>query len=164
LGIGREEFRSRLQIEPAIFNVLVEEMQAEQAMCEERRLLRLADHEINFSSAQQQAYQRLLGQLQRQGINSSSVKEVRTYLGDDVYSALIDLDQLVQLNAEVVYAKEIYEEIVGQVTSYLAANGRISVAELRDLLKTSRKYAIAILEHLDDTHVTKRQDDYRVMA
>jgi hypothetical protein len=31
------------------------------------------------------------------------------------------------------------------------------------LLDTSRKYAIALLEHLDDTHVTKRDGDHRIL-
>jgi selenocysteine-specific elongation factor len=37
------------------------------------------------------------------------------------------------------------------------------VAQVRDLLDTSRKYAIALLEHLDDIGVTRRVGDERVL-
>jgi selenocysteine-specific elongation factor len=37
------------------------------------------------------------------------------------------------------------------------------VAKVRDLLGTSRKYSLAILEHMDEEHVTRRQGDERVL-
>ena len=41
--------------------------------------------------------------------------------------------------------------------------GEITVAELRDALGTSRKYAQALLEHLDATRVTVRHGDRHVL-
>jgi selenocysteine-specific elongation factor len=38
---------------------------------------------------------------------------------------------------------------------------KITLAEVRDLLGTSRKYAQALLEHLDATGMTLRDGDYR---
>ncbi len=40
-------------------------------------------------------------------------------------------------------------------------NGQISLAEVRDLFKTSRRYVQALLEHLDRTGVTVRSGDFR---
>ena len=37
------------------------------------------------------------------------------------------------------------------------------MAAVRDAFNTSRRYAIAILEHLDETRVTRRQGDDRVL-
>jgi selenocysteine-specific elongation factor len=45
----------------------------------------------------------------------------------------------------------------------LQANRTITVAVVRDLFKTSRKYALALLEHLDAAGVTKRVGDERVL-
>jgi selenocysteine-specific elongation factor len=43
------------------------------------------------------------------------------------------------------------------------AQGKITVAEVRDLFSTSRKYALALMEHLDALGVTKRVGDERVL-
>ena len=43
------------------------------------------------------------------------------------------------------------------------ARGRISLAELRDALGTSRRYAQAWLEHLDAARVTLRVGDEHVV-
>ena len=48
-----------------------------------------------------------------------------------------------------------------QVKSALIEKGRITLAEVRDLFGTTRKYAQALLEHLDATGVTIRDGDFR---
>ena len=45
--------------------------------------------------------------------------------------------------------------------NFLKSKNRINAAQVRDLLDTSRKYAISILEHMDDVKITRRVGDYR---
>jgi selenocysteine-specific elongation factor len=103
----------------------------------------------------------LLRRFSKAGVNSPSVKDVQASVGEDVYFAMIDLDELVQLNEDVVYATAQYDELVAQIQDYLKRNQRVNAAQVRDLLGTSRKYAIALLEHLDDVRVTRRVGDER---
>ena len=50
------------------------------------------------------------------------------------------------------------------VKDVIAADGAITLARLRDELHTSRKFAQALLEHLDAERVTRRlPDDSRVL-
>jgi selenocysteine-specific elongation factor len=54
--------------------------------------------------------------------------------------------------------------VAARVTAIIQAEGAITLARLRDELDTSRKYAQALLEHLDAARVTKRlPDDSRVL-
>jgi len=164
LGVPREEARSRLKLSPAVFNPLVDEAVQNNLVLSGEMTLRLPGHEIAFTPAQQTAVSTLQRQMAAAGINSPSVKECKTAVGDAVYLALLDLGQLRQLNDDVVYAEAQYEQFTGQIVRYLEKNGRINAAQARDLLQTSRKYAIALLEHLDDIKVTKRVGDDRVLA
>jgi selenocysteine-specific elongation factor len=50
------------------------------------------------------------------------------------------------------------------VVGHLKAHGKITVAEVRDLFGTSRRYVLALLEHLDRERVTRRVGDERVLA
>jgi selenocysteine-specific elongation factor len=164
LGMSREELRSRMKGVAVVFNRLREEMVSDQEVVEERGLLRLPGHAISFSGGQQHAVDQLLARLDDQGVNSVSVKDTRGLIGDDVYIALIDLGQLVQLSEDVVYTSSVYNMIVDQIRDFLLREQRIDVAQLRDLMGTSRKYAIAILEHMDKVHVTRRVGDYRQLV
>ena len=56
-----------------------------------------------------------------------------------------------------------YNEIVARIRQHIKRTDSITLAQARDMLGTSRKYAQALLEHLDDTGVTKRVDDRRVL-
>jgi len=50
-----------------------------------------------------------------------------------------------------------------KITGILSSKGPVSIAEVRELLQTSRKYAVPILEHLDDLGVTRRSGDRRIL-
>jgi selenocysteine-specific elongation factor len=164
LGIPREELRSRLRLSPGLFAPLLAEAVARGLLLEEGAFLRRPEHASRFSAGQQTAVNDLLAAFRRAGVNSPSVKDARRALGDDLYLSLVDQRLLRPLNADVVYEQETYERLVEKVVGYLKKNGRLDAAAARDLLDTSRKYAIALLEHLDDIKVTRRVDDYRELA
>ncbi len=56
-----------------------------------------------------------------------------------------------------------YDEARRIVVEGCRANGRFTLAELRDATGTSRRYAQAMLERLDADGVTRRVEDYRVL-
>ncbi|MCB8945720.1 MAG: selenocysteine-specific translation elongation factor [Ardenticatenaceae bacterium] len=161
LGMSREEVRSRLKLPAAVFNPLISQAVSDHLLADDGTLLRLPTHEVTFTAQQQKAIEQLMGQLARAGFQSPSVKECKTAVGEDVYYALVDLGQLQQLNNEVVYTPQLYNQIVQQITGYLRQNGTINAAQTRDLFNTSRKYAIGLLEHLDDIKITRRVGDNR---
>jgi selenocysteine-specific elongation factor len=50
------------------------------------------------------------------------------------------------------------------VREKIAADGPVTVAQIRDLLQTSRKYAVPLSEWLDQTGATARRGDLRVLG
>ena len=64
---------------------------------------------------------------------------------------------------DVVFSTAAYNEMVDKITSYLKTSGKITVAEVRDMFQTSRKYAVALLEQLDRARITRRVGDERVL-
>lgn len=160
LGMPREELRSRLKLTAALFNALLPHSE----LVEESALVRTTDHTIRFTAAQQARVDGLLAQFGRAGVNSPSVKEAQAAVGEDVYYALVDLGELVPLNEGVVYGREEYGRLVAQISEFMRQNGSTSAAEVRDLLDTSRKYVIALLEHLDQRQLTRRTGEVRELV
>ncbi|WP_243108055.1 SelB C-terminal domain-containing protein [Clostridium sp. JN-9] len=62
-----------------------------------------------------------------------------------------------------ILEKNCYEEAKKLIYDYIKKNGSITAAQWRDLLNTSRKYAVALLENFDSIKLTKRIDDKRVL-
>lgn len=64
----------------------------------------------------------------------------------------------------IIFAAAALSDAEKAVTVYLRQNKKITLAETRDLLQTSRKFALAILSYLDGKGVTVRKGDYRILS
>ena len=159
LGMSREELRSRLNLPAALFGQLL----SQSGLALDGAVVREETHSVTFTESETNAVNQLLARFNRAGVESPSVKEAKAAVGEELYFALIDLGHLHQLSTDVVYNTAAYEKIVAQVVHHLQKNKTISAGEARDLFGTSRKYAIALLEHLDETKVTRREGDVRVL-
>ncbi|MDU1411523.1 MAG: selenocysteine-specific translation elongation factor [Clostridium sp.] len=80
-----------------------------------------------------------------------------------VYELLLDEGILLKLNEDCTLLKEDYEEAKDMVKKYIEDNGSISASSAREVFNTNRKYAVAILEHLDSIKFTKRVENDRVL-
>jgi len=163
LGIPREEARSRLRVPQVVFGKIVTESTNDGRIVEEGKILRLQNHHITLNPEQKRQVNRIRQRLTITGVNSPSVKEIKSEIGLDVYNALIDLGELFQISEDVVYQEQDYRAIISQITGYIRDKGQANAAQVRDLLHTSRKYAIALLEHMDDQHITRRDGDFRLL-
>ena len=71
---------------------------------------------------------------------------------------------MVKVSEGVVFTVAAYREMVDKVAAHIKANRRVSLAEVRDMFQTSRKYAQALLEHMDGEKITRRVGDERVLV
>jgi len=84
-------------------------------------------------------------------------------LEPDIVNLLLERGEIVKLAEGVVFSTDAYNRMVEGVTGHLEAHGKVTLAEVRDLFQTSRKYAQALLEHLDARKLTRRVGDERVL-
>jgi selenocysteine-specific elongation factor len=162
-GLPREELKSRLKLSGKTFNAFVARLAGEGRLVESGAVVRLVAHQIKFTPAQQSSADNLLAAFRRDPHNTPSTKDSAAMVGEDVLAVLIDRGDLVQVSAEVLLLRETYDSWVAAVREHLAANPSLTVAQFRDKFNTTRKYALAFLEHLDAVGVTVRHGDERVI-
>jgi selenocysteine-specific elongation factor len=160
-GVPREELKSRLKLQPRVFNALVRKLAAENAIVEAGNALASAGHEITFDNGQQAKVQGLMRRFAGNPYSPPSVKECQAEVGEEVVNALVELGQLKQLTPDVIFRIEDYEQMVSKVRNFISEKGQMTVADARDLFDSSRKYMLALMEHLDATGVTIRDGDFR---
>ncbi len=161
VGIPREELKSRLKLAPRIFNAVISVLVKDQLLRESGKVVAKAGHEIKFKGQEQARADALMRKFDANPFGPPSVREAQDEAGEDVFGALVELGQLFMVSPEVVFKKQDYEEIVRRVRSALEERERITLAEVRDMLNTTRKYAQAVLEYLDTTGMTTRDGDAR---
>jgi selenocysteine-specific elongation factor len=160
-GIPREELKSRLKLTPRVFNALVKKLVDEDALSEAAGTVSILGHEIRFDSDQQAKVQKLMRRFAENPYSTPSVKECQAEVGDDIVAALVELGQLKQLTPDVIFRTEDYKQMVDKVRAFITEKGQLTVADARDLFGSSRKYMLALLEHLDAIGVTIRDGDFR---
>ncbi|MGD1996389.1 MAG: selenocysteine-specific translation elongation factor [Anaerolineae bacterium] len=163
-GMGREELRSALRLNPATFSGLIDRAAEEGLLVDEGATIRLPEHQICLTPEQQQAVDDLLESFRRAPYTTPSVKESITVVGEDVLAVLLSRGSLIQVSANVLFLPSTYEEMGDRIRARIQQEESITLAETRDMFDTSRKYAQALLEHLDAEGVTRRVGDKRVLA
>lgn len=156
-GIPRELLRTRLDIDAALLKVALE---CTPHLVQDGGIIRRHDHRITFDYTQQESINALLSALQSSP--PPTYAEAAALVGQDVLHALIDLGDIIRLQADVLLTRPRYEAWVDLILSIIDAHGAITPAQARDAANTSRKIALALLEHLDSIGVTRRQGDVRV--
>jgi selenocysteine-specific elongation factor len=166
-GMAREELKSRLQGRdrwaPKLFNELIAHGAAAGALEEAGDFLRRPGYRITFTPEQQGRVDALLAAFRRQPFTPPSMAEGIAATDADTMSALLHMGTLVRLSEDVIFLRETYEEMVAQIVAHLRSQGSITVAQVRDRFNASRKYALAIMEHLDERRITRRVGDERVL-
>ena len=160
-GMPKEELKSKLKLSTRVYAGLTSKMIQDGSLREDGPLIMHPEHEIQFSSQQEESIELLLQQFTASPYSPPSTKDSKSAVGDDVFQAIVDLVLLVSVSADVVFRKEDYDQMVAEVKGLISNNGAVSAAQVRDHFNTSRRYVLALLEHLDEIGVTVRQGDVR---
>jgi len=161
MGIPREELKSRLQLAPRVFNAVIRKLATENILADTNRLVRRPGHEIKFGPQDQAKIRLLMRKFEQNPHATPAIKECRTEVGDEIYNALVESGELVPVSQEVVFRQKEVHALTSRVLDAIRQNGQVTLAEVRDMAGTSRKYAQALLEHLDSTGLTTRDGDVR---
>ena len=160
-GIPREELKSKLKLSARVFNAITNKLIADNLFTDQSAFVAKLGHEIKFNGQEQAKVQALMRRFETNPFSPPSVKDCQHEIGEEVLNALLEMDELVAVSPDVLFRKKDYYAMVTSIQNTIIQNGRISLAEVRDLFNTSRKYAQALLEHLDVIGVTVRDGDFR---
>ena len=158
-GAPKEELRSRLGMSAQVFTAVLVRMEEAGKIAEEGTLVRLSDHNPRPTKAQEhetESYLRLL--------NSDPFSPpTDSHVDGELLSLLVDEGRVVKVSESVVFSAVAHREMVEKISAYITEHGEITVADVRDLFGTSRKYALALMDDLDHQRITRRVGDARVL-
>ena len=158
LGLRRPELQSRLKVKLSLLDAVIEE---EDGFALEANFVRLREHAIRFTTEQAENAARVMRALEAAPYSPPGIAALNQMAGEELVRALSDLGRIVSVNENIAFAADSYERLVDEVRRQIRENGEIDARTLRDKFGSSRKYAIALLEHLDSLGITQRVGDVR---
>src|SRR5579872_3312070 len=164
-GLPKEELRTRLHAEPRLFVRELERLKSDGVATEDGPFVRLQTHSVTFSPEQERLIATLKEVLREAGVSPPDRADLEAELGisSELTDALIAQGQLVEVAAGLVYERDTLAAIVARIRADIEAHGPRTVAQIRDLLNASRKYALALVNYTDEHKVTRRVGDERVL-
>jgi len=126
---------------------------------EEASTLALPEHAPSLSPAEQATADAFLASLRAKPYAPST----QGLPDPELLAHLEEKGQIVRVADNIAFTTEAYQEMTSRIVEHLKAQGTITLAQVRDMFAASRKYAQALLEHLDEQRITRRVGDERVL-
>ncbi len=131
----------------------------------EGNLVAEKDFVVNYDKKQLVEKERIEKALLEGGFTPPTIKDLTN--GEkpkvEILESLID-NTIVRLDADLVLHADVLKEAIQKVENHFKENEQMGLAEFRDMSGSSRKYSMAILEYLDKLGITRRVENYRVLA
>jgi selenocysteine-specific elongation factor len=159
IGVSREELRNRLGLSLSAFSKAAARLKADKIIREEDGLISLPQHQVSLSPhIQRQADDYLMA------LKSDPFSPPTDWSIDPQLLAFLVQDgKVVKVSEDVVFSAEAYGQMIDLIVGYAKKHGSITVAQGRDILGTSRKYVLPLMEYLDHQRITRRVGDERVL-
>jgi selenocysteine-specific elongation factor len=161
VGIPKEELKSRLKLEQSVFIAVLNLFQEMNFVELHGNFIRLKNFVPNLNPSQVKAKLSIIKAFSDSPYSPPSVKENIDSHGEEIINYLQAEKILISVGNDVAFLNENYLEMENWVITKIEHSGSLAVAEFRDKFQTSRKYALAFLEHLDAKGITIRDGDFR---
>jgi selenocysteine-specific elongation factor len=151
----------------ALVGGLVDRLKARGQVISDARTVALAGHEPKLSQAERKLKTELAAEVRAGGFSPPFADELTATAGPrapvvpELLALLCDEQRLVEITPEFFLDLELEHELRRKVTERLADGSAMTMSELRELLGTTRKYAVPLGEHLDRIGLTRRDGDLR---
>ena len=170
-GISKEELRTKVfeGMKPRLADMVFGYFEDGGIIRLENQYAALSGFKVQFNKQQEHIRGTILQEYKKNRFNPPRLSELaaanRLNINQcqEVYIALIEMGELVKLDEDIAFSKDAYNEAAGLLRKYIKDNGSIQLGQFRDLLGTSRKYAMALLDYFDQNKITKRIGDNRVL-
>lgn len=169
-GMLKEEVRSKLfpKIKSKIVDTLIDTFVKNQVVKIQGKFMSLYEFNIIFTPTHEKIKAQLEEIYLKEPYSTPRLEDVVQNMEfkkvdvEQVFNAILG-NTLVKLNQEIILHVKAYEDAKLKLADYINRNGSITLSEFRDILNTSRKYAVALLEYFDNEKFTKRIDEKRIL-
>jgi selenocysteine-specific elongation factor len=146
---------------------IVDRLRVQGKVVVEARTVAVKGYEPKLSQGEQRLKTELLESIRKGGMSPPEAADlvasagVRAAVVPDLLALLRDEQKLVEISSGLYLDFDLEAELRRKVIEHLSTGSTMTMAHLRDLLGTTRKYAVPIGEYLDRIGLTRREGDVR---
>jgi selenocysteine-specific elongation factor len=168
-GISKEELREKLGLHQTVMENLLAQLAKDKKAEAAGEQVRLAGRGVELKDDEAKAKSQIEKAFADAGLKVPLMKEVLDKLPVDkaraqkLVTLLLRDRVLIKLADDLVFHHAALEGLRQLMAAQKAKTPKIDVATFKDLLGVTRKYAIPLLEYLDQQRITRRVGDERII-
>jgi selenocysteine-specific elongation factor len=168
-GISKEELREKLDLNQTVLEVVLSQLVGEKKIEIAGEQVRLVGRGVALKDDEAKAKEQIERAFSEAGLRVPFMKEVLAKLPVDsarahkLVTLLLRDRVLIKLADDLVFHQSALQGLRQTMTQYKATSTKIDVGKFKDLIGVTRKYAIPLLEYLDQQRVTRRVGDERII-
>ena len=168
----RQRLQSQLDYveDPALVSAAVDSLIASKKLIGDIRRIGRADFKPRLSANLRKLKDRLIAAYLAGGFQPPEPASFANHAGGnaanlkDLFDVCVAEGHLAKVSEEVYLHGDTEADMRRRIAGRLENGGGVTVAEIRDILVTTRKYAIPLCEYLDRVGLTRRDGDMRYLA
>ncbi len=146
---------------------LIDRLSSRKKVVVEGRAVALAGHEPKLSQGERKLKNEIAAAFRSGGFSPPDLADLTAAAGarsgvvPELLTLLCEEEKIVALGPQLYLDFDAEADLRQKVVDRLCDGAKLTMAELRDLLGTTRKYAVPIGEYLDRSGITTREGDLR---
>ena len=153
----------------ALMGALLQRMAADGRITLTQRGVALAGHGPQLSGQQRELLEKIVEIFGQAAYQPPLVEDLKAQISrnqavvPDLVKLAVQQGRLIQISPEYYLSSEAEQQMRATLTERLSGGEGLTVSQIREILNTTRKYAVPLCEHLDRVGFTRRQGDVRVL-
>ncbi len=160
LGPNMKEISDKSGVDFDICSILMKSIQKEETLIEKEG--RYFTRESVTEETLPDSKKKILEMVKRNAGDGIELDKLKDDIQKKEIGDLIKLNFLVSLDGNILYHKEIYEEMKKSILELFDTRDKVTVSEAKDAVNLSRKYIIPLLNRIENEGLLKRLGDFRM--
>ena len=158
-GLSKNELNKNLNLSPKAADIVLSTIEKSGEIIIENGYVRLSDHKPKLSKIEKNEAQLFLSMLKEKKYSPLTNSVPPSHITEN----LISRGKIIKINEQLFYETDTYEAMSSKFVGFLKKHEQINISEIKELFNISRKYALAFAEHMDQTQISKRMGDIRIL-
>ena len=171
LGIMKNNLRIAIEktLNISLFNNIIEQLIQEEKIVFKNNKIALTSHKVQYSETQKKNIDLIAQLFLDEGFATSNKKQLveKTKIPEseatEVIEILLESGVLIKIDDDMIFHSDKIIEAQKLVKEFFTVNSELTVGDFRQLLNTSRKYSVPLLNYFESIGLTIRQQAVRIL-
>ncbi len=170
-GISKTDLKVQIELpfDALLFNKILEELVREGKIVVSDNRVALATHQLQITERQQKLMDRIANIYFEAAFTAPDVFNIAERIGikesevNDILQILFEIETLIKAEEGIIFHQKRVDEAIQLIKAHFNHQHQLTVADFREMIASSRKYAVPLLSYFDSIGLTVRQHDVRVL-